>query len=165
MVSEEDLEQLVAKRLKERKEIINEAVGALRPELDAMRREISAANHVKRELGGQMKSLAREVRKTNIELLRHASLQSHSGTEAELASIRAELEEGNALIEEFGINELSAEQKRAFPSVLKSFVTSRDQDREDARKENRRQTWIHALSAFGAAIAGAVSAAIALHRS
>jgi hypothetical protein len=162
MVSEQELEQLIAKRLKERQEIINEAVGALRPELDRMSREIASANHIKQTLGKQVLELTREVRKTNLELTNHAALKAHPGTAADIAEIREELAEGEGIMQEFGIKDLSAEQRKAFPSVLKGFVVKREEERKEQQTELRRQAWIHVGSSFISALLGAATTAAAV---
>ena len=156
MVSEQELESLISKRLKERQEIINEAVKALRPELAAMREEIAAANHIKQTLGRDINRLSREVRATNRQLTQHAALPGHPGTEAAVAQIKEEMEKGEDLMEEFGISDMSTEQRRAFPVVLKTFITAGEQAKKQDRMSERRQVWIHLAASFMSALVTAI---------
>ena len=156
MVSEQELEGLIAKRLKERQEIINEAVNALKPELKAMRDEIAAANHVKQTLGRDINRLSREVRATNRELTQHVALAGHPGTEAAVAEIKEEMDKGEELMQDFGINDMSAEQRRAFPVVLKTFVNAGEQSKKQDRMAERRRVWIQLLTSFVSAVVTAV---------
>jgi hypothetical protein len=159
MVSEDQLEALIAKRLKERQEIISEAVTALKPELDRMSREIASANHIKRTLGSQIRTLSRAVRTTNLELRQHSALRGHPGTEAEITEIKQELEQGEELMQQFGITDLSTEQRKAFPAVLKAFVVTSDEQLKQEADDRKRQAWIHVGSSFLSALLGAVAAA------
>lgn len=156
MVSEAELEQLIAKRLKERQEIISEAVTALKPHLDRMSDEIASANHIKQTLGRDINRLSREVRATNRGLAEHVALPGHPGTHAIVLEIQKDLERGEDLMDEFGISDLSAEQRAAFPSVLKAFVVTSAEQKKAERQAERRQVWIHLATSFMSALVTAI---------
>jgi len=152
MVSEAELEALVEKRLKERHGIINEALGALKPDLDRMVREIASANHIKRTLGRQIASLDRSIKKTALALDVHTQLAWHVGT----TGILDRLSKNAEVIGELGVNTLSQEQRKALPAVLEEHVHRREERREDDRKAQRRQVFIHLASSFLSALVTAI---------
>lgn len=158
LVSEAELGALVAKRLKERQEIIGEAVISLKPELDRMTREISAANHIKRTLGKQISALERSVRQTNAKLDTHTSLAMHGGT----AGVLGRLTETVEVIGELGVNTLSQEQRKALPAVLEEHVRTREDKKDADRHERQRQNWMNVFATFASSVAGAVAAAAAI---
>jgi hypothetical protein len=162
IVSDEELEQLLAKRLAERKEIINEAVSALEPKLEQLRREISAANHIKGTLGRQLNRLERAVLQTNAELGKHVVLPSHPGEADTIARFEEALDKGEQLTAQFGVEALSLEQKQALPGMLQAYVTDQvDRQKLDRRRDRQMTVWLVVATA-GGSIAGAVLAAIAV---
>ena len=157
MVSEEDLEQLVAKRLKERKEIINEAVTALEPTLEGLRKEISAANHVKLPLGRQLTRVERLLRQTMAEVRAHADLPFHPAGSDTIETLTAEAQKGLELLEQFGVEDLSLEQKQALPEVLDEHVRNKQERAAGDRRASDRLNATHALSALMSAILTAIA--------
>lgn len=111
--SNEEIDEVVAKRLAERKEIINQAVAALQPTLEAMRREIAGANHVKRSIGRQVTRLAKATEETNRQLQAHISLVS----EMQQKLVRIERE-----VDEFGLPRMTIEERAAAPEMLRAWL-------------------------------------------
>lgn len=145
LVTDDQLEALVAKRLKERAEIISEAVTALKPELDRMSKQIQAANHVKRTIGKQITGLTALVKQTNSKLELHAVAPSH--------------EVIGATFQELGINEMSLEQKQALGEMTEQHVRTRDSRVELDRRGGRRRSLLQLGLTFVATLAGALVAA------
>lgn len=160
--TDEELEELFDQRLKQRKDLITEAVGALRPELEGMRKEISSANHVKRTLGRQLTALSRLVQQTNAELGRHVVLPAHPGTAEAIARMEDVLDKGEALTEEFGVEQLSLEQKQALPGMLRDYVNDQVERKKLDRRDSRRRAWLQVASAFAGSVAGAIAATVSI---
>jgi septal ring factor EnvC (AmiA/AmiB activator) len=154
--SEAEVEHLVAKRLKERQEIIAETVSALKPHLERMSDEIASANHIKQTLGRDINRLSREVRATNRQLTQHMALAGHPGTITEIGEIKEDLERSEELMHELGVNDLSADQRRVFPAVLKSYVMTGEEQQKADRRSARRQVWIHLATSFLSALVTAI---------
>lgn len=148
VVTEEQLEALVAKRLRERAEFINEAVAALRPEIEAMTKQIAAANHVKKELGGQISELATLVKATNSKLELHAMPPSH--------------EVIGATFRELGVDQMSLEQKQVLGEITEQAVRTRDNRVELDRRSDRRRSWIQLGLTFVATLVGAAVGALSI---
>jgi len=161
-VTDEQLEELVTQRLKDRQGIIDEVVTALKPELEGMRREISSANHVKRTLGRQLTGLTVLVKQSNAEMRTHAALPFHPQGADIVGDLSEESSKGLELIEQFGIAELSLEQKQALPEVLEEHVRMKQERRQVDRRERRKQAWLLVASQFVGAIAGALVAAASI---
>ena len=157
-VSDEEIERIVAKRLKERQEVVAEIAAAIKPELARMSKEISDANHIKRTLGRQIANLERMVLKTNIAIDTHAQLAWHAGTTGILDRLTKSVE----VVGELGVDALSQEQRKALPAVLEGYVRTREERKEEDGAEKRRQAWLQAVGAAGGALAGAIAAFIAL---
>lgn len=138
MVSEAELEAIVAKRVKERAEIISDALAALKPELDNMSDQIAAANHVKEELKGELEELNAAVTLSQRRMEEHARLTWHPAAQQ--------------LMADFNIAALSLEEKKALPEVLEEHVS---QQRNRVKAE-RRQVWIHLATSFLSAVVTAV---------
>jgi len=60
------------------------------------------------------------------------------------------------VIGELGVDTLSQEQRKALPAVLEEHVWAREEHREDDRKEQRRQVWIHLATSFLSALVTAI---------
>jgi len=162
LVTDEQLEELVAQRIKDRQGIIDEVVTALKPELEGMRREISSANHVKRTLGRQLTGLTALVRQSNAELRTHSALPFHPQGADLVDDLSEESRKGLELIEQFGVAELSLEQKQALPEVLDEHVRMKQERRQGDRRERNKQAWLLVVSQFVGAIAGALVAAASI---
>lgn len=168
-VTDEQLEALVNKRLAERKEAIAEVLSELQPTLDGMRREIANANHIKRTLGRQLTRVENLVTQTAAEVRTHAQLPFHpAGTET-IQNLTTDAQQGIELLEQFGVENLSLEEKQALPSVLGGYVRDKKDRKTLERRQDRRiALWLFiatgAGSVFGGILAGvAVIAFLASH--
>lgn len=148
MVTDDQLEALVAKRLKERQEFINEAVTALKPELDRMSRQIQAANHVKRTIGKQIAGLSDLVRQTNTKIEVHAVAPSH--------------EVIDATFKDLGVDEMSLDQKQSLLEITADHVRTRDDRVVMDRRRIDRRAWLHLALTFVATLVGAAVAAVTI---
>jgi len=166
VVTDEQLDDLVEQRmsvaLAERKKVVEEVVAALQPQLERIRREAASANHVKRTLGRQLSRLEGLVKQTNAELGRHVVLAAHPGTADTIERMTDALEKGEELTEQFGVGDLSLEQKKALPGMLKNYVNDQvDRQKLDRRNDRRLTFWL-VMATAGGSLAGAVLAAIAV---
>lgn len=161
-VTDEQLEQLVSKRVAERKEVLAEVVAELEPALEAMRREIAGANHVKRTLGRQLARLTGLVEQTNAQLQAHIALPAHSGTQSQIDHIRQELDNGTQLAEEFGLDNTSLEERQALPEVLGEHVREKKERKTLDRRSDRRMTVYLVVATAAGSLFGGLLAAIAL---
>ncbi len=152
MWNEAEVEAELERRLKKQKEVVADAVESLRPELREMSERIQDSNHVKAELkeefGSQLrqtnlslKTLTDEVRATNSRLEAHAGQRTHAGVAS--------------LITEFGVDNMSLEQKQALAGVLGAAV-------RDGQGAARRAAWIGFSTQVVSAVAGAVVALAAV---
>lgn len=162
VVTEEELEVLVEQRLAERKKVVEEVVAALQPQLEGIRKEAASANHVKRTLGRQLSSLERLVKQTNAELGKHVVLPAHPGTQATIERMDEALDKGEQMAEQFGIENLSLEQKQALPGMLRNYVNEGIDRQKGDRRANRQAVWIQLASTVVASVAGAVVALAAI---
>lgn len=166
VVTDEQLDELVEQRMAaamaERKKVVEEVVAALQPQLEGIRKEAASANHVKRTLGRQLASLERLVKQTNAELGKHVVLPSHPGTQDAIERITEVIEKGEEISEQFGIENLSLEQKQALPGMLRNYVSEGlERKKLDRRRDRRMTIWMVATTAAGS-LAGAILAAIAV---
>lgn len=130
--SEADVEKIVAKRLEERQQA--DIVAGLSKELNAIRREIGSANHLKREFGKQLADLNALVRA-------HVAQPMHTGTAEKFAEMEREFGKAE---EEFGLDNLTPDERAAFPVVIRTVLASQkkinDQktnDKEHAEEDAR----------------------------
>ncbi len=157
--TEDELEQEISRRGEAQKDLIADVINALTPKLEGLRGEIHAANGLKRAFGGKLTRLTNAVEATNKSLQTHVSLEGHPGTTAKFLQVDRRLDEFDDLGEEFGIADLSREQKQAVPAVLKAFLVSRQQRREEDRLQRRRDPyWL-----IGATLIGSLAGAVTQH--
>ena len=161
MVSEAELEAIVAKRLKERADVIAEVKAALKPELEQMSDRIDDSNHVKQvmtsqirelkdELKGELVELNAAVRLSQRRIEEHARLNAHPGDPAVEA------------IKDLGLPGLSLEEKKALPAVLEQHVRTQDDRAEIDRRHIDRRAWLHLVLTFGATLIGAAVGAVTI---
>jgi hypothetical protein len=117
---------------------------------------------VKRTLGRQLASLERLVKQTNAELGKHVILAAHPGTADTIDRMNDALDKGEEMTRQFGVEDLSLEQKQALPGMLKSYVNDQIDRKKLDRRNDRRLTWWLVISTAGGSLAGAVLAAIAV---
>jgi hypothetical protein len=152
----EAVEREVQRRVRERQELISTtvdlAVEKLRPELNAIREEISDSNHIKAEYGNQLNELMVEVKK-------HIGLPWHPGTQAFIEQAQADQKL-------YGLDSLSAEEKAAVPTVLRTVIALQQDAKEEhkereARSASTARFWqtVAALAALLAALIALLSAA------
>lgn len=137
--SEADVDRIVAKRVAEQQR--ESVVAELSKELSAIRKEISSANHIKRTIG---KELARVA--TLIE--NHIKLPMHPGT----AERFTEFDQAE---EQFGLDQLTPDERAAFPVVVRTVLASQQRLKE-RRAEEKDQA--DATTRFWQMVAGVAAA-------
>jgi len=162
VVTDEQLDDLVEQRMAERRKVVEEVVAALQPLLEGIRREASSANHVKRTLGRELANLTRQVKQTNAELGKHMVLAAHPGTAEVIDRMEDALDKGEQLTEQFGVDELSLEQKQALPGLLKEYVTDQLDRQKGDRRSTRRASLYQLVATTVASVAGAIVAIAAI---
>ncbi len=162
LVTDEQLDVLVEQRMSERRKVVEEVVTALQPLLEGIRKEASSANHVKRTLGRELASLTRQVKQTNAELGKHVVLAAHPGTAEVIDRMEEALDKGEQLTEQFGIEDLSLEQKQSLPGMLSAFITERVDRQKGDRRSTRRAGTYQLIATVVASVAGAVVAVAAI---
>jgi len=162
LVTDEQLDILVEQRMAERRKVAEEVVAILEPKLEGIRREAATANHVKRTLGRQLARLERLVTATNGQLIAHSAMAAHPGTAEVIGRMEEALEKGEDLAEQFGVQDLSLEQKQALPAVLKNAVNDQVDRQKGDRRAKGRAVWIQLASTVVASVAGAIVAAAAI---
>lgn len=161
-VTDEQLDVLVEQRMAERRKVVEEVVAALQPVLDGIRKEASSANHVKRTLGRELANLTRQVKQTNAELGKHVVMAAHPGTADAIDRMEEALDKGEQLTEQFGVEDLSLEQKQALPGLLREYVTDQVGRQKGDRRATQRAVWIQMISTVVASLAGAIVAVAAI---
>lgn len=145
LFTRDQLEMIFSRRKQEHRQLLEEAkdavIGALKPQLEGMRRDIQTSNHLKAEFGEQLRTLTTEVRQTNTKLDIHIGRRAHDREEQ--------------LLVDLGVDTLSLEEKKAFPDVLRSAV---DADKTVAH----RAIWIPLATNIASAIAGSIVAVAAV---
>lgn len=123
LYTQNQVEEIVFKRLKERQQV--ELLNGLKSQLEDMRDAIVNANHIKSTLGKQLEDLDRLVR-THIEQ-----------TRAKFEEIDKKLSD-----DELGIDNLTPEERAAFPVALRGLLQGQQRARAQAMSEVRRwQIW------------------------
>lgn len=147
--SDADIDRIVGKRLAEREQA--NIVDALSKELTSIRREIASANHVKRTLGKQLAELNDLVRA-------HVKQPMHPGTAERFLELEQSFQKAEV---EFGLENLTPEERAAFPTVVRTVLAAqarvneqKQQEKEHAEDDTRH--W-QKVAAICAAVAVAVS--------
>jgi hypothetical protein len=161
-VTDEQLDILVEQRMAERRKVAEEVVAILEPKLEGIWREAATANHVKRTLGRQLTNLERLVKQTNAELGKHVILSAHPGTADVIDRMEEALDKGEQLTEQFGVEDLSLEQKQALPGILREYVTDQVDRQKGDRRSSRRAGMYQLVATIVASVAGAVVAVAAI---
>lgn len=143
--SDADVDRIVAKRLTEAQQA--NVVEALSKELTAIRREIASANHIKRTLGKQIAELATLVRG-------HLALPMHAGTAEKFTQLERNFQEAE---QEFGLDNLTPEERAAFPTVVRTVLAGQKRVNDKAREDQAHAEEDSRFWQKVAAIAGAIS--------
>jgi hypothetical protein len=168
LVTDEQLDDLVEQRmaaaLAERRKVAEEVVSMLQPELEGIRQEAHNANGIKRTLGRQLTrleraviNLATDVKQARAELKGHAELPFHTEGAETITRLTQQSQMGLELLEEFGVEDLSLDQKRALPEVLDEHVRNKQARAVGDRRASDRLNATHALSALVSAILTAIA--------
>ena len=153
-----ELEETIARRLGERREIVAQAVEAITPKLEEMRREIISANHIKSTLGRQLSRLTRLVEESQRTLGAHIALAHHSGTGEVLHVLRDDVNSLLELRDETGADTLTKEERAVVPAIVKGFLATKEQRVEQERQDRHRLLMVTILTSVIGALAGAITA-------
>jgi hypothetical protein len=141
-----EVDRIVARALREQGESF--ALDGLKAELKKVWQAIAEANHFKRDFGRQFEELNTLVRG-------HVALAMHPGTAEAFTVLDNRMQHA---MKEFNLEELTPEQRQAFPVVVQSVLDERQRQSKAIRRGN--EFW-QRIAYYSAATTVAVSVASA----